>query len=254
MDKSQASNSFSVSRTVLFYKRLFEMNRKSQGYTLAIVVGILLIFWFLPILFGTSKGVAWHQYDVTKLTSAALFLFTLTGLIFSSSIFDEIHKPGTATLQMMLPVKSSEKFIGAWLITSVSFVLFYIAVFSLLYIAIQTVTFLTQTTSFTFRPFNPLDPDILSAFGSYFYYNAIFLLGAVVFRGYNFLKTLFCIIAAVLLIVITAGLTLFIFSGSGSFSFTAEDIPLSIRHVISFTIMLTFLFLGWWRLKNRQVA
>lgn len=252
MNEPKSINQFSWNRVQSLCKRYIAINRKSQLISLGIVVGLLIILWLFSF---TSNAYSNNmQQGFASLYLTAFFLFTISGLLFTSSIFDELHKPETAHLSLMLPATSFEKLFSAWLVTAIGFTVFYMVIFSLLFTGLQLVTILLDSGSTGFRFFHPFDPDTLNTINSYLYYQSFFLLGAVVFRKHNFLKTLLALVLLLMLLMIVMFLITAIAFQSETFDFNILMTSNWAEFIVKILLTTIFLALAYIRLKNRQVA
>jgi type IV secretory pathway VirB3-like protein len=181
------------------------------------------------------------------------------GLFLTSAVFYELQSPDTAFLTLTLPATSFEKMASAWLITSVLYTIvsavLYLAlvlilhVFSMLYIASDVPFSLYQLSS------NEVGQTLVSYFG----YQSVFLLGAVVFRKNNFLKTLLSLIIFTAGLFILLGFFFLIFGGSSlegsfTFQFSTNDLFTTLYPIFNILIVLVILTISYIRLKNKQVA
>lgn len=251
MKKIEPLNTFSFSRFTQLCKRSIELNMSAWLIGLAAVLGILLIIWFLPILFG---GTIWHDYRIENLHPAATILFTLGGLLITSAIFKELHSPTTAFQYLTLPATALEKLLSAWAITTVFYIIVTFIFYFLLTLIIQIITAFSLTPELSVQLFNPLDFNIPDSVASYLYYHTIFLLGAVYFVKNNFLKTLLCIVVGMTSIIVIVGILLYVSGGGFSFNFSTGNLGTVLGHTISVLFSLFVLTLAWIRLKNKQVA
>ncbi|MCC5912769.1 MAG: hypothetical protein JJU46_00210 [Balneolaceae bacterium] len=249
MNQTKSINQFSWNRVKLLCKRYIAINRKSQLISLGIVVGLLVIFWFLSVNAGS-----YSREGISSLYATAFLLFGIAGLLFTSSIFDELHKPETAHLSLMLPATSLEKLFSAWLVTAIGFTVIYMVSFFLLFTGLQLVTILFNAGGVGFQFFNPFDPDTLNSISSYLYFQSFFLLGAVVFKKHNFLKTLLAWVLFLILMMIGMFLLAAIFLQSGTFDYNIVMTGNRVEFAVKTLLTLFFLWLAYVRLKNRQVA
>lgn len=180
------NNIFSIARFTQLIKRYYVLNYRRLLIEVSAAIGILSIIGGLSARNGQDAGhmmfVAWFY-----------ILAIVGGLILTSGIFSELHKPEKSIQFLTLPASSTEKFLSGWFITTVAFIIISICAY---YIAF-TLTILLAKWWF--------DADIvmksLSSFGAwnglraYLIIHTVFLFGAIYFRGKNFFKTVFSLFA-----------------------------------------------------------
>jgi hypothetical protein len=110
-----------------------------------------------------------------------------------------------------------------------------------------------------FNIFNPFTSDVLSTILGFFFYQSIFLLGAVYFKKNNFIKTLLVMIVVVLgtLFVLNIGLLIFGLSQNQEFFVNIQLgafwlTPL--KYIIGTVLTVFFIWLSYVQLKNKQVV
>jgi hypothetical protein len=245
-----SDNSFSFQRFLLLIKRTAVFNQKSWIIGIASAFGLLIIIWFTPVL---TILPAWHEYRIQSLLTPAIFFYTAGGLVITSSLFNELHSPATAFLNLTLPATAFEKLFSAWLISAVLFTLVTLTGYFLLHLAIQLTTMAIVPSFPQIQLFNPFEPEMFEDIFTYVFYNSLFLLGAVYFKKLNFIKTLLSIILFVFVMGIIAGI-LSLFQPDNTLVFSLGELNPAITYSVLTAIMLLFLFLNYIRLKNRQVA
>jgi hypothetical protein len=126
-----------------------------------------------------------NQQSFIVLSYISLFL---GGFIITSTAFSELHKPEKSSHYITLPASGFEKVFTSWLSTSVIFVLVAVSFFyAAWYVTSVLAFFLTNTPMATI---NFIDAELWKIIGIYFAVQPVFFLGAIYFKGYNFLKTL----------------------------------------------------------------
>jgi len=245
-----SDNSFSFQRFLLLIKRTTVLNQKKWVIGIASTFGLLAIIWFAPVL---TVLPAWHEYRIQNLLAPAIFFYTAGGLVITASLFDELHSPSTAFLNLTLPATAFEKLLSAWMISTVLFSLITLSGYFLLHLAIQLSTMAIVPTVSHIQLFNPFDLEILEDIFTYVFYNSVFLLGAVYFTKLNFIKTLLSIILFVFVLGIIAGI-LSIFQPDNTLVVSLDRLNPAITYSVLTTIILMMLFFSHIHLKNRQVA
>lgn len=256
MKNLQPVNYLSTPRLVQLCKLTLFKNRRQWLTGLFAASGLIFVIWMLPLLItGFSAGSLRGPTDY----SFAMFIFVLWGLLVTSDIFQELHSPTTAYQSLTLPATSTEKFLTAWIITfPLLLLVIIVALFSISLIVSVIYGIFDGGVSFStlYLPNSTESVDLMS---HYFFYNSLFLFGAILFKKNNFLKTLlavitivisFFFISAVIMLIVTAGL------GFDSLSFQIDDPNLmeSISTIISIVVSSTSLLLTYLLLKKRQVV
>lgn len=134
-------------------------------------------------------------------------VFVITGLIFTSQVFMELHAPNQAYAYLTLPVSTLEKLLGSWFITSPLYVLLYTAATYAIYLISTLVSGLAVS------PASFFNSDFLHTIGSYMVVQTIFLWGASFFRKNNFLKTVLSLLVLLVSLGLWGGLIVWLFYG-----------------------------------------
>mgnify|MGYP005848018745 CR=1 FL=1 len=245
-----SDNSFSFQRFLLLIKRTAVLNQKSWLIGIASAFGLLIIIWFAPVL---TILPAWHEYRIQNLLTPAIFFYTAGGLVITSSLFDELHSPATAFLNLTLPATAFEKLFSAWLISAVLFTVITLSGYFLLHLAIQLASMAFVPSFPQIQLFNPFEPEILEDIFTYVFYNSLFLLGAVYFKKLNFIKTLLALILFFFILGIISGILTF-YQPDNTLIVSLSVLTPAIAYSILTAIIVLMLFFSYIRLKNRQVA
>ena len=256
MNHLKPTNSFSFPRLVQVIKRTYTLNKRTWGTGVLVILGALLLFWFFPLILGRQP---WHQFISGNLIQPALFFYTAGGLFLTSAVFYELHSPDTAFLTLTLPATSLEKMAGAWLITSVLYTVVSVVLYLVLVLILHGFSLLFIGSEVPFSLYQLSNSEVGQTLVSYFGYQSVFLLGAVVFRKNNFLKTLLGIIVFLAGLFMIGGLLFLIIGGStleGSYSIqlSSNDLFTTLYPIFNVLIVLVILTISYIRLKNKQVA
>jgi hypothetical protein len=245
-------NSFSPDRVRLLCKRHLVINKKTWGIGFGAVFGLLAFLWYYPAL---TSETPWHGHQMTGIFAAGIFFYTVGGLFLTSFMFDELHSPSTAFLNLTMPATALEKLTAAWLVSALLFTVVSFAAYMVLTIILYISANVLFTVNMQYSSFSPAGEELLKNLITYLTYHSLFLLGAVYFRKNNFLKTLLSLItfAITLFIILTVGMFL-IGQGRGSFHLNLNEVSQTIGYLISLVIISGALFASYIRLKNRQVA
>jgi hypothetical protein len=253
------TSGFSFERFKQVLYRTLVLNKKQLILgSVGAMVG-LFVFWCLMMIFD-SDAVVLEKTVIMLSTGTALY--QIVGYIFTASIFNELHKNETASRFLTLPATTAEKLSAAW---GVTYLLYTIGAIAILTLAL----FLSNISGQLFYNSDPLNMATLAQIYLnitllfYLVFNSVFLLGAVYFRGNNFLKTVFTfflfLIGFVVLSTIVAyllGATNFNLYFSNQFNITSDGDFNRFLTTLLYTLPLTALFLAfsYFRLKNRQVV
>lgn len=256
MNYLEPTNLFSYSRLVQVIKRIYTLNKRTWGTGALVIIGALLLFWFFPLLFASQP---WHQFISGNLIQPALFFYTAGGLFLTSAVFYELHSPDTAFLTLTLPATSLEKLAGAWFITSVLYTLVSVLLYLTLVLTLHGFSLIFISSDVPFSVYQLNSSEVVQTLLNYFGYQSIFLLGAVVFRKNNFLKTLLGIIVFLAGLFMIGGLLFLIIGGSaleGSYTLqiSSNDLFTTLYPILNILIVLVILSISYIRLKNKQVA
>lgn len=180
------TNHFNITRLGLLMRMELRKNFKGILITLFVIFGILFIGFVIDNVFNS-----YSVYDAHN-SAYAVFLL-LGGFIFSSMSFSDLSSPLKRSIYLMLPASNLEKFLAGWLISCVG----WIVLFTLLFI--PHTLFINSIGSLFFKnvsfmAFSPLSVIPVNAIMYYIVLQGVFMVGAVNFRGYVFLKTLFTLL------------------------------------------------------------
>ncbi|MBC5994829.1 hypothetical protein [Pontibacter cellulosilyticus] len=241
---------FNLARLGLFIKRQLLLNINTILIAIAAVVGVLLIISGLTAYSNPNK--------VQNLVPLYLVVLFIGGYIFTSRIFGELHSPQKSYTFLTLPVSTAEKLLGTWLIVSPFFLITAIAgTFLLMYVSSLMAGQPAQLPSFT-------DTYFTRTIGAFWVTQTFFFLGAIAFRGNNFLKTLLALfLIAIVVGGYAVGLAYMLFGNkgnlgpsdvSGDFHKTAEFIFTDVVPFLFWYVLGPFLLVvSYFKLKERQV-
>jgi hypothetical protein len=231
------SNYIEASRFNLLLK--MELNRSKKGLllTFAVTFGILFTGFFLENIFSSSKVYASHA-------GSYIFFLLLGGFILSSLAFSDLRNPLRRYHYLTLPASTFEKFLSMWLLSCVGWIIMFTVTFTLYtWVANSMGTLFFKNIQFI--AFNPFSPFTIASARYYIMFQAIFLVGAVQFKGYVFPKTIFTII----LFGMICGLIFYIIMADlihSGMECTAESNPLQQGILLQMWHVLRWI--GWWLL------
>ena len=179
---------FDFQRFIQLLKLELFQSRNGIAMILVVTFGALFFIGFLLLLF-IERPVT---YDHTESFGGALMLggFIVTSLAFSG-LDRKLRRIGF----LMLPVSALERFICAWLLTCIGWLLAFSVGFAIYVMIANPIgqIFFPETV---FKGFNPFGSVGLLTMKVYVVLQGIFLVGAAKFRGYVFPKTMVVIISA----------------------------------------------------------
>ncbi len=257
MSTTTIKNDFSISRFQLVLKRFLALNQRTWLIGFLCVAGFLLAIAVLPTM---SDMMNVQRPGFIAIRGFTLSLYTLGGLILTSTIFNEVHSSTKAFQFLTLPSTTSEKLFAAWFTGSVIYTVVSMVAIVLLSLLIEIIKGVNLGIWTPFNIFNPFAPDVISSILGFFFYQSIFLLGAVYFKKNNFIKTLLVIIVFVLgaLFVLNIGLLIFGLSQNQEFFLNiqlgAQRWFTVLKYMLGTGLTVFFIWLSYLQLKNKQVA
>jgi hypothetical protein len=160
-------------------------SRKGLLITFVVTFGLLFTGFILENIFSSSKVFDSHA------DSFAFFLL-IGGFILSSLAFSDLGNPLRRYSYLALPASTFEKFMSMWLLTCIGWIVMFTITF-IIYALIANSAGHFFFRNVTFQAFDPFEITTMIAIGYYIIFQAIFLVGAVHFRGYVFPKTIFVV-------------------------------------------------------------
>jgi hypothetical protein len=179
------SNYFEPSRFWLLLKMELFRSRKGLLITFVVTFGLLFSGFILENIFSSSKVFDSHAGSYT-------FFLLIGGFILSSLAFSDLGNQLRRYSYLTLPVSTFEKFLSMWLLTCIGWILMFTINF-IIYALIANSAGHFFFRNVTFQAFDPFEITTVIAMGYYIIFQAIFLVGAVHFRGYVFPKTIFVV-------------------------------------------------------------
>lgn len=251
------TNGFSFDRFLQVTFRTLQINKRTYALGFGGFFVGLYGLWILAELF--VSGTAEAQTSMMIL-GFGIFVYQIAGYVLTASAFSELQSPDSASQMLTLPATTSEKLSSAW---GVSFVLYSALAFSTLFVLgfLMWATadlFFGESVSFAMDALTPVQ-NLLT----YLLFNSVFLLGAIYFRGNNFLKTAFSILLFFLFMGIQIIILMNVIGPDSVQSYTIHP-PMFLQNIeyaqllfqAIYTLPLTAIFLtfSYFRLKNRQVV
>ncbi len=182
-------------------------------------------------------------------------VFMITGLIFTSQIFMELHAPNQAYSFLTLPVSTLEKLVGSWLLTSPVFILVYTVATYAIYLLSALISGVGVSPASFFTA------ELGQTIASYMVIQTIFLWGACYFRKNNFLKTVLSLLLLFIVLGAYGGLLVWLFFGNNLNVEPKADTEALVENTLQ--PILSFLYWGvlgpymlvttYFTLKERQL-
>lgn len=272
------NNVFNLNRFGLYVRKHLVDNYRLYG--MSMVVLFVLVLLVIAISYF-AKGALDKYTDMLPLYCIGILF---SGMIFTSASFSEFSNKPAGVNYLMLPASHFEKFLTVFLFTTIGFLVVYHLVFYGVYLWLDAMTF-----SHTQRYMeNDLDSDrgITKTLAFYscfvwFLLHSIFLLGAIYFEKYSFLKTIFLLIAFLLGLFLINALFLKLFFGSelqawnnhvpmllvaikkeaahnaNNYRDTLVFLPQQMQHIFSFAglylVIPFFWVVAYFRLKDKEI-
>ncbi|MBN1181744.1 MAG: hypothetical protein JXB49_05605 [Bacteroidales bacterium] len=244
---------FDLNRFQLFFRRHLFLNYKGMLTAFSAISGALIV---IAVLTSIGSGIL-DQESFIVISYVSLFL---GGAIITSVSFSEMHKPEKSIQYLSLPASAFEKIFSTWLTTTVIFLFVAVAFFYAAWYVASTLAFFLTDSSFV--AINFFNAALWKIIGIYFVVQPVFFLGAIYFKGYNFLKTLLALfVISVFQSMFQTLMGLFIFGSPKFFESSSwdglgylEDTLLPIIKIFGFYVLPTFLLIvSYIRFKEREV-
>jgi len=180
------SNYFGPSRFWLLLKMELFRSRKGLLITFVITCGLLFTGFILENIFSSNKVFDSHTGNYT-------FFLLIGGFILSSLAFNDLSNPLRRYNYIMLPASTFEKFVSMWLLTCAGWIILFTLAYTVYALIANSIGHLFFK-NMTFLAFEPLAKVTVNSIKYYIVFQAVFLVGAVHFRGYVFPKTIFTLL------------------------------------------------------------
>lgn len=250
-----------ISIISLLISRQFKENNKIYGLSLLVLFG-MLSFLFLIV----------HQWQdsFSGAVQNGVFIIGLFigGGIFTNSMFHELSSSSSSIWLLGLPAKHSEKVVASIIVSTVFFLIVYLAIFYLV-----DVLYLLKTDQLEMKYLlNPIQDNFYIFFFWYLLYNGAILLGRVVFGKYSLVKT---ILAGILFFIafnylnnlilellipnmkVTSSIPFnsfqFLHQGENVQVFLPNEIGVICSVFVRILLPILMWFLVWLKLKEKQV-
>lgn len=259
MKSLSMTNGFSFDRFLQVTRRNLQI--KKRTYTLGFggfFIGLFAI-WILVKLFLSGPAATESSMMILGI---GILIYQIAGYVITASAFSELQSPESASQLLTLPATTTEKLFSAW---TISFLLYTVLAFSTIFVLgflmwSTADLFFGESVNFNFA-MDAVDPA--QNIFTYLLFNSVFLLGAIFFRGNNFLKTAFSILLFFLFIGIQS-IILINFIGPESVQSYTISPPIFLQNIEYAQILIQaiwmlpltaiFLTFSYFRLKNRQIV
>lgn len=238
---------FDINRLYLLLRKETFKNPRKLAVTTIAVTGIL----FVLVLLISSNGPVEGLHD--SLFTAVLIV---GGFIYTSTVFDDLHDPTKSFSYLTLPASNLEKFLSKLFMTTVVF----IAGTAIWYYLFSLVTNLVVyfLYDFQYSSFNPFQKEVLEAVAIYVTTQSVFLLGAIYFRKYNLIQTVFCLFLMGILLAATFFSIGKMITGNLQGSFDGDNIfkgnlGEALKFIFTWVMAPWFWLITYFRLKEREV-
>lgn len=244
------TNIYSTPRQYNLILRQLSLFRQGWLIAAAALFGLILLISLFTAYFNPD--------GLYQLRSGMYYSFlTLLGLIFTSQIFQELHKPNRSYAFLTLPASTLEKLIASWLLSSPIFILAYTAITFVIYL-ISTLVAGRPEMAFGF-----FTNDYWITVANYVVIQTIFLWGACYFRKNNFLKTLLVLVLLPIVVGMYAALLIWLLFGSTNINIGPNTMVINETVFPNIGNIMKFLWYGvlgpymllttYFTLKERQV-
>lgn len=255
------NNIFSFSRFGNLFRKHTAEHYKTYLMSVVVLAGILVAFIGFHNALDLRPMEVDVQYDIFVVT------FFLCGALFTSSIFTDVSNPKRAIATLTLPTSHFEKFLVKWIYSYIFFPVIFAAIFYMVMIPMQA---LVQSEGNRMELLNILvEKDIVNVFLFFSAIQAIYMMGAIMFRKLSFIKTSFIsfIIVMIFFVLNTKFLELilgvhvvsgfpFSYAGitedDGSYNIYAGG-KVELLFVMAVALAVIFWMAAYFRLKEKQV-
>lgn len=145
-----------------------------------VVFGLQLFRTFTSVIDGHFSHSSFHSGNFGM-------MLMIGGLVFTSMIFNELTEPQSRQFYLTVPASHLEKFVSKLLITTIGFILF--TTFSYWFFSVFNSMLARVIGGYSIGVFNPFKSQNIDLIQIYLVIQSVFLLGAITFRRYSFLKT-----------------------------------------------------------------
>ncbi len=249
------SDKLSLKRLAAVLNRFVMLNRWRWLLVMAIFVGLPVFIFIILNIFTAFESRSDDSF------SGWMQLYIFAGLLLSSHLFDDIHKPATSWQLHLLPATPAEKYIGAWLISAPIYTLaamLIISVTTMILFGIESL----MGGSAQIKVFNPFTDLSIRFIWLYLLLNSFFLTCSIRFNKMPFINSLLLLIVIGFLVTAVIALIVWATGLMGGSVYLSAELDRGVSGVMVkwlstlFWILLTgyLLSLGHHMLKTKQVA
>jgi len=234
---------------------------ENTGTMVKVVSAICLILFVIACL--THIGA--RNMNYTAMVILVYVAWFCGGFWFSSSIFREMHNPGSGYRFLTLPATNEEKLVYAWLLTSPLVIV--IAIIAMYVVAFLTASFCTVFLNIRYSGLNIFEYGFGHMVLLYLVLQPVFLLGATLFRKIQFFNTILWIgIIGIATQILTWIFTFFIFFPVREYSFDSNFFRIiwntdyftgifwpGIKILFWYVMAPFFILLTYFRLKETEI-
>lgn len=186
------SNVFHAPRFGAYFKKHIVDNYRLYLMSVIVLCGLILTVMLFAVFTSGNK-------KFTDGNPFYLVLLFITGLIFTGFSFNQFGDKPRGVDYLLLPASHFEKFLTAWLTTTVGFMIVYHLAFAVsVLIASGLLTLRTDIVD-SFDWSHIFKKEFIVAFETWFLAHAVIMLGAVYFNKFSIIKTLFILILFIVL-------------------------------------------------------
>jgi len=250
MSSLNSVNKFSFYRYTFLIKRYLVLYGQKLAIGLFAGLALFILISAAAYLLGEIHTPYKDLIGIFKFTVLSI---TLGGVFFASHIFDELHKPETAPLFMILPASGREKFLAALVVTSLVYTVMAFAALAILSIMLDLFHLLYFNEWVFASVFNPIGSEVGSPLFKLIVWQSIFLFGGIYFRGYNFLKTILLVLSFSFLMGILSGVFIYHYEPDVLIKFL-RHLQTDYKYIFYGVVNLFFWTIGYITFKKRQIS
>ncbi len=261
--KLKIMSQFNINRFWLTLKKDIAENIKVVINTILISLLIVLVFIIIEVVNSPDSII-----DLNKSFRIYYFvILVILGTVFAGFSFPAFRKTEKAISYLTLPSSTIEKYLSYLLLSSFGFFILFTLMFLLFdYVVIFVFNLYKPEYIQSYLTFDSkIFPTIISV---YFNLNALFLLGAVVFKKSPHFKTSLFVLSVFLIIFLTLSISIYFVNNYSldlgkSNMFHKSDhllIPFDntfpsvvIKHLLQYGLVLFFWFVAYLKLKEKEI-
>ena len=234
-----------INRIILLIKRIFFLNKKPIIYGSLAFIGILTLINSLANI---------DEYSIDKDTMKGTFFafYMFIGIIVTSMLFKEQNDKNKNQIFLSLPVSTIEKTFAYWFSSTVIYSIVNFILLNIVFLLVIGISSLygVKVHSY-FINFN----DLTTVVCCYFFYNAVFFLGASTFKNNTLIKTLISSCLLIFLVGIYSLLNIWLiydFEFNTNLNINPDEFSPALVNTITFILYIILISASYYKLKEKE--